>query len=58
MLGLAIRIQEIVIMTPGMMIRPRVIVPMIRPAGVFVRSTVQARKVPQTNEQSVVAAAK
>ncbi len=58
MLGLAIKIQETVIITPGMMIRPTVMVPISRANGVLVRSTVQARNVPQTNEQSVVAEAK
>ncbi len=46
MLGLAIRIHEIVMITPGMMMRPRVTRPISRASGVLVRSTVHARNVP------------
>ena len=58
MLGLASRIQEIVMMTPGIMMRPNVIIPISGASGVFVRVTAQARKVPSANEQRVDMSAK
>ena len=44
--------------TPGMIIRPKVIMPMVRANGVLVRSTVHARKVPKTNDAMVDTKAK
>ena len=58
MLGLAERIQEIVMMTPGMMIRPKVTKPINFASGVLVRSTAQAKKVPAKNAQKVESDAK
>ena len=54
MLGLASKIQEIVMMTPGMIIRPKVIMPIVRANGVLVRSTVHARKVPRDKRRRSV----
>ena len=55
MLGLAIKIHETVMITPGIMMRPSVTKPISRASGVLVRSTVQARNVPQINARTVVA---
>ena len=57
-LGLAIRIQEMVIRTPGMMIRPTRIIPMSRASGVSVRSTTQAMKAPTRKATRVEQVAK
>ncbi len=53
MLGLAERIQEIVMITPGIMIRPRVIMPINFASGVLVRSTAHAKNVPQKKAQKL-----
>jgi hypothetical protein len=58
MLGLAARIHEMVMITPGMMMRPKVTRPTSFAHGVFVRSTTQARKVPAKNAQNVESPAK
>ena len=53
MLGLAVRIQEIAMMTPGMIMRPSVIMPISFASGVLVRSTAHAKNVPQKKAQKL-----
>ncbi len=58
MFGAARRIQEMVMITPGMMMRLSVMMPITRASGVLVRSTAQARKVPSANDTEVDSNAK
>jgi hypothetical protein len=58
MFGLAIRIHEMTIRMPGMMMRPISRKPIRRASGVLVRSTTQAMKAPMTNASRVEASAK
>ncbi len=58
MFGAASRIQEMVMITPGMMMRLSVMMPITRASGVLVRSTAQARKAPRANATAVARKAK
>ena len=58
MLGLASKIHEMVIRTPGMMIRAIIITPKKRASGMFVRSTAHATNAPSTKARIVDAPAK
>ena len=57
MFGLAIRIHEITISTPGMTMRAIRTKPMKRASGVLVRSTTQARNAPIAKASKVEASA-